>query len=104
MFIQVRFQLTMWLLVALLSGVPQVSYAHSSPEQRGSALALTAKPVPPDQGSILYIVKAGDTLASIACAFHVKVTTLIALNKLQTNQVYGGQILRIPPATTVVTC
>ena len=79
-----------------------------------SATPTTPLPtVPPDAGDIsettttlpaFYIVKAGESLTSIAKKFGISVTELVAFNQLSDpNHIEEGQRLKIPaPTTTTV--
>jgi hypothetical protein len=53
----------------------------------------------PDAGSGTYIVKAGDTLTSIAAAHQTTVAVLLSLNALKdADEIFVGQKLRLPTA------
>src|SRR5262249_42111561 len=68
--------------------------------------------VPPDAGDIsettttlpaFYIVKAGESLTSIAKKFGISVSELVAFNQLSDpNHIEEGQRLKIPSPTTTV--
>jgi LysM repeat protein len=52
----------------------------------------------------VYIVKAGDSLSSIAKRFGLSVNELVAANQLgNANHIEEGQHLKIPPPTTIAT-
>ena len=69
--------------------------------------------VPPDAGDIsettttvpsVYIVKAGESLTTIAKMFGITVKDLVAFNELaDPNHIEEGQRLKIPPPTTTTT-
>lgn len=65
------------------------------------ALALTALPVHAQEGTDLYVVQPGDTLASIAQRFGVPADDLIRLNGLPPDgAVVVGQVIRVPRTGT----
>jgi len=49
-----------------------------------------------------YVVKKGDTVASIAKKFGISVDTIIWANNLKSTKIKAGQRLKIPPVTGVV--
>jgi LysM repeat protein len=51
---------------------------------------------PPEQGSVVYIVRWGDTLFSIARRFGTTVPALMTANNLTSEYIYAGQMLTIP--------
>ena len=51
---------------------------------------------PSDQTNVTYIVQKGDTLYSIANSNNTTIDELVNLNDLVTNNIYPGQILKIP--------
>ena len=51
---------------------------------------------PSDQTNVTYIVQKGDSLYSIANANNTTIDELVNLNDLVTNNIYVGQILKIP--------
>lgn len=56
-----------------------------------------ATPTPTEPKEIIYIVKAGDTLSSIAAKYGVDYKEIAKLNNLaNANLIYGGQKLKIP--------
>jgi len=65
-----------------------------------SAWASTDAKVSPQGGGFWYLVKSGDTLASIARRFGVSVDGLAAVNGLKSiNRIWAGTYLWIPAAT-----
>ena len=48
--------------------------------------------------SLRHIVRAGDTLSSIARAYQTNVDAIVSENRLQNYLIYIGQILKIPPS------
>lgn len=61
----------------------------------GQRLLISSSPVPP-VGSTTYTVVKGDTLYSIARRYGTTVDAIKAANKLSSNYIYVGQLLRIP--------
>lgn len=71
--------------------------AQQQPQQTAPVANNTAQPSTQD-----YKVSAGETLYAIARRFNIKVEDLVALNKLKTNYLSPGQILKVP-ATAAAT-
>jgi LysM repeat protein len=65
----------------------------------------TPTPIPcrPPVGWVVYIVRYGDTLSSIAARYGMSLYTLMAANCLNTVYIYAGQPLRVPWLLPVVT-
>jgi len=70
-----------------------------SPYEQSVGTTISAKP---RSGIVNYRVRAGDTLKSISGKFGVSVNTIKWENKLVSNRIKPGQILKIPPVTGVV--
>src|SRR5580658_8564566 len=77
------------------------------PLTNSPAPAATQAPAPapadtssaPAERPATYTVVAGDSLWSIAHKFDTSIKKLKALNKLKSNLLKPGQVLKIPPAT-----
>jgi membrane-bound lytic murein transglycosylase D len=78
-------------LVPLHGTKSVVAAAPASPAARVAAVPVPAAPAAPRS----YVVRAGDTLYSIAQRFDTEVETLLALNKLTRNLIKPGLKLRI---------
>ena len=81
--------------------------AHTALPPRATATA-TFMPTPQPSPTLMpggsyYIVKSGDTLASIASVHHVTIDTLRVVNRLASGTIIIGQWLIIPPAPTPTT-
>jgi LysM repeat protein len=66
----------------------------------GSQVAPAPAVSPPASGGQVYIVRAGDTLSSIARAHGTTVNALSATNRLTSHTIYVGQRLTIPAGGT----
>ncbi len=73
------------------------------PALGGSTQRVEAAPMPTvvtanqQSDTIIYTVRAGDTLSSIARRYNTTVYTLMQLNRIQNpNRIYVGQRLRVP--------
>ena len=73
-----------------------VSY---SPYEQSVGTIVSAKP---RSRVVDYRVRSGDTLKSIARKFDISIDTIKWENKLNSNQIKSGQVLKIPPITGVV--
>ena len=72
---------------------------HTSLPTHTPQLTATSTPVPPTPtpGVVVYVVQAGDTLATISCRFTVPLETIAAANDIQDlNAIHVGQELVIP--------
>lgn len=70
-----------------------------SPYEQSVGTVVSAKP----RNQIVdYRVRSGDTLKSIAAKFDISVNTIKWENKLASNRIKPGQVLKIPPVTGVV--
>jgi LysM repeat protein len=89
-----------------LSGNSNANYAQSEPtatqaESTASAPNLPATVTPQDDGSILHIVREGETLINIALAYNIPLKDLLEMNNLDTKSViYPGEKLIIRKANT----
>ncbi|MGH2466914.1 MAG: peptidoglycan DD-metalloendopeptidase family protein, partial [Candidatus Limnocylindrales bacterium] len=54
--------------------------------------------IPPVDG-VVYAIKAGDTVESIAAAFHVAATDIVEFNQLTTDELPAGEEIMIPDAS-----
>ena len=68
--------------------------------QVGQSLIIPAKSGSNPDNMFLYTVKKGDTLYSIARVYGVNVNSIKNLNYLTSNNLYIGQVLRIPEIYT----
>ncbi len=76
---------------SLMKGI--VEYYHQHPP-RGTLLAQLR------EGKILYAVKNGDTLSGVALRYRVSMKKLKSYNRLSSNRLRIGQVLRIPTKTS----
>lgn len=104
--------LSIALLSTLLPGTAQameLSTAASSTAASSTVLSSVEAAAPSSYGSYsygsYYVVKAGDSLSKIARRYSITVYALASANGLSTTSyVYVGQRLRIPAATSHVSC
>ncbi len=83
------------LLAIMVSALPMAGVSA----QRAAADSLSVAAIGPNQqgGTIIYTVRAGDTLASIARRYNTTVAALAQLNGIANpNRIYVGQRLRVP--------
>ncbi|MBI1277646.1 MAG: LysM peptidoglycan-binding domain-containing protein [Anaerolineaceae bacterium] len=90
---------TTWQILASVNGLSNANYIY--PGQRlliAYSAPVPSQPVPqPSAGT--HVVKAGETLASIAALYGTSPSTLAAVNGItNVNLVYAGQVLKIPAA------
>jgi membrane-bound lytic murein transglycosylase D len=89
------------LLVPMKKGVASIvatSAPATTPPARVATVSVpTAKPAAPRSHGKTYVVRAGDTLYSIARRYNTAVDTLLALNKLSSHSIlHPGLHLRLP--------
>lgn len=78
----------------LLPGIPfYVPYLEPTP-------TLTATPCGPYPGWVIYIIRVGDTLYSLALYFHTTVTDLKLANCLPNSDIFAGDPLWVPNLPT----
>jgi LysM repeat protein len=86
---------------------PTGTLAPPTPTPTGTIVAPTATPTAtstPPTGQIIYVVRTGDTLYSIARRFGVTVQAIVAANNISNpHRIYVGQRLVIPAPGTVPT-
>lgn len=103
-FIVVVLVLGVFLYVGLnwATGPGRVAALANPPTPTAIAIVPPTPPPPsPTVGETTYIVKAGDSPASIAAQFHIKTDDLMAANNIDDPQkLQIGQTLKVPPPPT----
>ncbi len=91
---------TTWQILAAVNGITNANYIY--PGQRltiAYSAPVPSQPVPLPSTPGSHVVKAGETLASIAALYGVSPSTLAAVNGItNVNLIYTGQVLKIPAA------
>jgi LysM repeat protein len=106
-----RFVLASALLFVLVGLAPSASaddsfaQGNQGPTQfthHGAAAAARAQPAANVSANVVYVVRAGDTLAKIAARYRVSTSALLAANPSirNPNRIYIGQRIVIPGRTT----
>ena len=88
--------------VAAKFGISATSVQWSN-SLSGTALTAGAKLVVPPVNGIVYTVKSGDTVASLAQQFHTDQSKIVAYNDAEISGIYPGEQVLIPDGQVVST-